>query len=330
MASNLKTISSGAPADMTPPRFDALWKALKLDNCTVVDIGARGDADPRWRNLGGRLALIGFEPDRDECARLNASAAGKRTTFLPDALYDLSQKIKLHLCRSGGTSSCYRPNLALLKRFPHVERFDIIKELSLDARTLDEALAGREPLDFVKIDTQGAELKIVQGGRARIGEAFGLEVEVEFSPIYEGQPLFGEVDAALREMGFVLFDLRPCYWKRTERPTRGTGQLIFADALYFKDPIATGILPRDPAAALAVCVLYGKFDYASELAGFFANQGVYTREEHARIDRALRNISAPRASLGRMRGALRAANILQSLADRFRDPEWSRYEMWRF
>ena len=34
-----------------------------------------------------------------------------------------------------------------------------------------------------------------------------LGVEVEFSPIYRGQPLFGEVDGFLRDHGFVLWRL---------------------------------------------------------------------------------------------------------------------------
>lgn len=312
---------------MAQSHFQELLKALRLDTCTLVDIGARGDADPRWRMLGDRLALIGFEPDREECRRLN-SASGGRSTFLPDALSDRPQEITWHLGRSPGTSSCYKPDPRFLSRFPDAARFDVMEERRLAARTLDEATAGRGPVDFIKLDTQGYEHKILSGGGERLAEAFGLEVE--FSPLYEGQPLFSDVDAAVRKLGFALFDLRPCYWKRTTRPCRGAGQLIFADALYFKDPVASQVLPRNPAAALAICVLYGKFDYAVELALFLREREVYTGEEHSRIESLLRGVASPRVEWGKMRMAWRLVEPLQAVLDALRDAHWARYETWRF
>ena len=46
----------------------------------------------------------------------------------------------------------------------------------------------------------------------------GLKIEVEFSPIYEGQPLFGAVDEYLRGFGFMLFDLSRNRYRRSAMP----------------------------------------------------------------------------------------------------------------
>ena len=102
-----------------------------------------------------------------------------------------------------------------------------------------------ENLDFIKIDTQGAELEILKGGLNLLNERIlGIQVETEFKPIYRSQPLFADVDSFIRnQLGLELVDIRKAYWKYNEGKNIGPvkGQLIFGDALYFRDPYQ---LPR--------------------------------------------------------------------------------------
>ena len=48
---------------------------------------------------------------------------------------------------------------------------------------------------------------MLQGATTILRTVQLLEIEVEFNPIYEGQPLFGDVDAFLRGQGFMLWRL---------------------------------------------------------------------------------------------------------------------------
>jgi len=61
---------------------------------------------------------------------------------------------------------------------------------------------------------------------------------VEYAPLYDGQPLFADVDALVREkLGLELWDLRGTYWKYKQgrsMPGPTKGRLIFGDALYFR------------------------------------------------------------------------------------------------
>jgi hypothetical protein len=66
---------------------------------------------------------------------------------------------------------------------------------------------GVQYIDYLKVDTQGAELSILKGAGDLLDSARVLEVEVEFNPIYKGQPLFSDVDTFLRDKGFVLWKL---------------------------------------------------------------------------------------------------------------------------
>ncbi len=99
-----------------------------------------------------------------------------------------------------------------------------------------------DSVDFVKIDVQGGELAILQGGEKFFKEnIIGLEVEVSFAPMYINQPLFSDVDIFAREkLGLELWDIRKAYWKYKQKKykTPLKGRLIFGDALYLR-PIPT-------------------------------------------------------------------------------------------
>ncbi len=73
-------------------------------------------------------------------------------------------------------------------------------------------------IDFIKIDVQGAALDVLQGGIHCLKEnTLGIEVEVEFSPIYDKQALFSDVDSFIRgNLGLQLQDISQNHWKYRE------------------------------------------------------------------------------------------------------------------
>ena len=244
---------------------------IKNDKIVYVDIGARwGIAEP-WISFDDFLTVIAFEPDSVECEKLNARAqeGQKQIRYFPIGLSDKRGEATLYLTKSPGCSSMLKPNKKLLIDFPHVERFEIEKEIKLHTETLDSFLDKNsiENIDFVKIDTQGTELNILQGSeKALSGDVLAIEVEVEFSQLYEGQPLFAEVDNYLRNKGFSLFDLNRHRWKRKNVPHNMPcrGQLVFGDALYLKTDLEENIRRLEKGKALKfifISALLGYYDY---------------------------------------------------------------------
>jgi FkbM family methyltransferase len=310
--------------------FEQYYRSSPL---TVVDVGARGGPHERWKPCGEYLHLIGFEPDEDAFRELQARKAGPGVrTFINAGLMDAPKEVEFHITRSAGCSSFLVPNTELLKNFPEPQRYDVISSTKLKTTTLDLALtqAGVQEPDFIKLDTQGTELFILQGASAALSRSvFGIEVEVEFAEIYQGQPLFLNVDKLLSEYGFVLFDLKAVHWKRELGQKVGgrKGQLVFGDALYFRSLPAFFALEACSKAkvlkALSICVAYGFFDFALAICEEAARLGVLNPKEHKLAADSLKRPRHLSTLFPWFRGRDRIADVFYLAHDIFRFQHWA-------
>jgi len=62
--------------------------SFKLYPIHVIDVGAQGGFEPIWHVYGEQINLLGFDPDLNECARLNSFSKLEtlRKTFYPIAI----------------------------------------------------------------------------------------------------------------------------------------------------------------------------------------------------------------------------------------------------
>jgi len=91
-------------------------------------------------------------------------------------------------------SSLYRENTAFF-------RDEVVLKAEVPTVRLDDVFAGRR-FDFVKIDTQGAELDVLQGGRRVLSQADYILIEVSFVDYNAGGTKAEAVFAELAAMGF--------------------------------------------------------------------------------------------------------------------------------
>jgi len=313
-------------------QFDAIYRERPL---ILADVGARGGLKKNWQVARPHLRVLGFEPDVQEYTRLvtqHPQQPGGDAVFNV-ALHSQAGTITLNVARDAGLSSIFEPNVDFLRAFPDADRFDILDRRAVATDTLDHVLAahGITSLDFIKVDTQGSELGVLEGASQSLETAvLGVEAEIEFAPIYKNQPLFADVDRYLRGLGFQLFDLRPCYWKREGGRTAGGpyGQIIWGDALYLKsipalrqllDALSPGERKAKLLKAISVALLYGYADYALEMAHDLGE--ALTADERGLIDAALGSDTASPVVPGRRQ----LASALHKLATAVREPNdaWS-------
>jgi len=201
---------------------------------TLIDVGAAGGIEPRWRQITNKLDYVGFEPDdRSNAEDLVRGQDYASYTLLPFALWSKNGLLKINLCKKPGVSSHFLPDINFTQKFPRSDRFDVIGEVDVKAVRLDSV--DIKQCDFIKLDIQGGELAVLQGAENLLPSVFGLEIEVEFLHIYKSQPLFGDICTFLAEHDLEFVDFTNlCRWNRRQR--RIFGQCVFGDALFLKSP----------------------------------------------------------------------------------------------
>lgn len=256
----------------------------------VVDVGARWGVGEQWEPLGDTVEVFGFDPDAAECERLNGLAP-KNVRYIPLALGESKRTATLHVTTEPACSSLYSPIAALGERVPELACTTPATLATIDLCTLDDWQRDNSigAVTFMKLDTQGSELGVLQGAERALRDVQLLEVEVEFNPLYEGQPLLGDVDRHLRERGFVLWRLsNETHYSSEPVPSansrmremsyfdsrplegeRGAGQLYWGDAYYARaelSPASNQAVDEDQAVrAACVALACGLDDLAKEV-----------------------------------------------------------------
>jgi FkbM family methyltransferase len=246
------------------------YPGLKIIDVGAMNFGAQGDGSEHFDLVRRGLArVVGFEPIHAECEKLNAKA-GSHERYLPYALGDGTVR-PFHTCTMAMTSSLFRPNTRLLKLFNNLEELvRVVSTEEITTHRLDDIEEVRDA-DYLKLDVQGAELDVLRGGQKLLERVVAVSTEVEFVPLYEGQPLFADVDTFLREKGFLLHTMtgisgrafRPLVFKNNVNlPFR---QMLWSQALYIRDFSRFEVLNPEQLLRLAVVLheMFGSIDAAS-------------------------------------------------------------------
>lgn len=202
----------------------------RLIKLHVVDVGSRGGFADCWNYYGDCLEIIGFDPDK-------AQAKCCSEKFIHCALSDDGEPRVFYIIRYPASSGFYPPNIKFTNRLQNRDFLNIIKTIETTTLTLDSL--GLKP-DFIKIDTEGSELEILQGGIETLKNVLGLSLEIAFQELFQEQPLFHEMDAFLKEQGFTIYDLETARLARYSPNQKGMsngkmGQIVAGQALYFRD-----------------------------------------------------------------------------------------------
>ena len=223
-----------------------MWSLLELfptgSQINILDVGAALlETPPPYQSLidAGVGRLFGFEPDPQACARLNEKY-GKPHRFFQNFVGD-GRPATFHETNWAPTGSLYAPNSRLLEKFQNLaELVTPVATHAVNTTRLDD-IAEINDVDFLKIDVQGSELSVLQNAMRTLSSALVVQVEVEFVELYQGQPMFADVDTFLRAQGFQFHTLADV-GSRAFKPMAPQGnlnggfrQFLWSDAIYVRD-----------------------------------------------------------------------------------------------
>ena len=182
---------------------------------SIIDIGAH---DGNWTRLARRIfpdaSILMIEPLSSKAESLRALADSLERTSFVDALLGAEAGRTVTFYEAGTGSSVHREQ-------SNVE----FKETSLKTSRLDDVAVQLDGPIFLKLDVQGAELEILDGGSKTLDRSDLVQLEVALLPYNEGAATFLQVIEYLDQRGFVPFDIAGMI-----RPTGG--ELVQVDMLF--------------------------------------------------------------------------------------------------
>jgi FkbM family methyltransferase len=224
-----------------PRRIAAVAKHLAPGHTlTIVDIGAQAldYEDHIYQPLlesAIPCRVIGFDPLADRLQERADREKNYDLTLLPYAIGD-GDSHTLYINNIDATSSMYPLNEDVVRRFEDLSSLQTVRTEEIATRRLDDVL-NVDSVDFLKLDIQGYELRALESARQTLSRTAVVHCEVEFLPIYAGQPLFADVQKFMLEQGFHFVDLVN---EVRLPPAVASGQvyedsLLFANALFFRN-----------------------------------------------------------------------------------------------
>ncbi|MEP2777072.1 MAG: FkbM family methyltransferase [Luteolibacter sp.] len=215
----------------TPDAWGDIIGTLHADpELVFLDIGAHTGGTVQRIADECRNRIVAFEPTPDSIALLQQGfGLHPRIAIEPIALSDYSGTASFHLNANSQTNSLLENDNGNLRSFPNDVRHESTTEVQI--LRLDKWEATRPARDrfFMKLDVQGAELKVLHGAGNALEQTFGIYAECPLSPMYRDQAEFWQIHEFLSSRGFDLAQIYPCL-------KDSQGRACQTDALWLRFP----------------------------------------------------------------------------------------------
>lgn len=232
---------------------------LKNQKISALDVGAQGGFNsdnffPSRYNSFFEDILI--EPIKAEADKL----MGKKLV-INKGLWSKKENRKLYILDNRlGSSSMYEPNdqafyLHNIKDKDY-EKYKVTRTIEVECDTISNQLLelNVKNLDYLKIDTQGAELEILKG----IGSYRPLlmKVEAHFFSLYKGVPSWNKLLNYLIELNYVLIDLKKIGDHITRIPAEA--DMIFIPN--FNNQEGTNLIRKNKEKFISLMLIFGQLN----------------------------------------------------------------------
>lgn len=205
-------------------RFADISGKINKRNPVIVECGAStGPMIEKYLSLFEDPVIYAFEP-QPKFVEILKSKFGKYPNIyiFQKAVGASSDFLQFNIFSRNTSSSFLNPTRNIMNYHPaEMEKTAVIE---VEQVRIDEVIK-ESVVDILKLDLQGYELEALKGCEKIFEKLRLITTEIEFVPLYENQPLFGDIDMFLRANNFKLLNLYELY-------TQKDGQLTAGDAIY--------------------------------------------------------------------------------------------------
>jgi FkbM family methyltransferase len=225
-----------------PSTTDAFYEQRRfigqLSLPVIFDVGAHtGETVVQYKKIFPSAIVYAFEPFPDSFHVLQQKIQRvKETQCFNLGFSNASGRLRMSVNRSTSTNSLLSTDPRAIETWNDTNVTDTVGSVSVEVITLDEFLAVHpeiDTIDVLKLDTQGSEYNILQGGvnTARAGKIKLIYTEIIIMPTYIGQRQIDETLKLLRDNGFTLHNFfNPCF--------TNDGRINQVDAIFVRADLA--------------------------------------------------------------------------------------------
>jgi FkbM family methyltransferase len=189
-----------------------VFRQLQI-NC-VIDVGAHVGGYGSWlRSNGYDGHIVSFEPvSRNFRLLSQRCVAESKWTAHQLALGSRDEERQINVTNATNFSSFYTPTAKSRLEFGDMSAITTTE--SVTVKRLDTIFADvmpqiAKPRIYLKIDTQGWDLEVLNGASGCIDKVAAVQSEVSVQALYSGMPGLGESFQTLQDLGFTLSGLFP-------------------------------------------------------------------------------------------------------------------------
>jgi FkbM family methyltransferase len=190
--------------------IERILNSLKLPQPEhLIHVGANlGQEIPAYKNMGLKTAVY-IEPIPSVFQQLNQKITGDDNHHALQYLCSNKdgEEVTFNVASNEGQSSSMFPLGNHANLYPHIE---YTEKLKIITRTLDSIVTQEfehTPFDTLVMDTQGSELKVLQGSQSLLKTINYIYTEISENALYEGGCTFDEITEFLKCNGFRLKNL---------------------------------------------------------------------------------------------------------------------------
>ena len=208
--------------------FSSLLEKHRID--VVFDIGANnGTWANELRDSGYKKRIISVEPQYDIFKQLEKRADSDNDwDIFHCAIGEKETSMKLNIANNTLSSSLLKMTD---KHIIADTNSSYLKTEEVPVRRIENLAKEILPKNynaFLKIDTQGFEKQVLDGSKGILKNIKGLQVEMSFDELYEGELTFSTMLDYIKGLGFTLCHIENGF------KNQKTGELLQIDGVFYR------------------------------------------------------------------------------------------------